>query len=513
MPVQVIKRQAIAPKAVEREIQRTCCYIRVSTNHEEQEDSFEAQRNHYETLIHANPSMSYAGTYADEGVSGTGTEHREGFKQMLADAEKHMFDQILTKSISRFGRNTVDTLQAVRRLKDLGIGVRFEKEGVWTLDGTGELLLVILSSLAQQESQSISENVKMGIRYRFQEGKHFVNCSRFLGYDKVDGRLVINPEEAATVRRIYALFLNGYSVDMIASQLTREGIPTGAGKTTWYPTTVRYILSNEKYAGDLRLQKTVVPNFLTHRSKRNTGEADQYYVENSHDPIVPRDVFDMAQAEASRRSAFSFSEGGRITGIKYGSRKALSGRCRCGCGALLYRERSNTGRWVCKQCGLSIGEAELQSAVMDSFRKLRLEKEHLRSLLAAAEQVLAETEPTAPAAIQKKGEDMGERAKALFRRFHIMAALDWVENVGKENTADTCRTLERFIEVTRSAALTKWDDDTILKFVEGVALVDGKVAVRFKAGVTVMVEVVEDRSQAKLCGAFRHTAGIAQKLS
>ena len=498
MPVQVIKRQAIAPKAVERTIQRTCCYVRVSTNHEEQEDSFEAQRTHYETLIHADPSMSYAGTYADEGVSGTGTEHREGFKQMLADAENHMFDQILTKSISRFGRNTVDTLQAVRRLKDLGIGVRFEKEGVWTLDGTGELLLVILSSLAQQESQSISENVKMGIRYRFQEGKHFVNCSRFLGYDKVDGQLVINPVEATTVRRIYALFLNGHSVDMIASQLTKEQVPTGAGKTTWYPTTVRYILSNEKYAGDLRLQKTVVPNFLTHRSKRNTGEADQYYVENSHDPIIPKDVFDMAQAEAARRSASRFSEDGKITGIKYGSRRALSGRCTCSCGAVLQRKRSNTGRWVCPSCGFSISEVRLQAAVMDSFRKLQLEKENLQLLLAQAEQVLAETEPTAPTVIQKKGEeDMEKRAKALFQRFQIMAALDYIENQGKSSLGEgsTCYTMEQFIDVTRPEKLTEWNDDTILKFIEGVELVDGEVAVRFKAGVTVEVELPERHYQ------------------
>lgn len=482
MPVQVIKRQAIAPKAEERTIQRTCCYVRVSTNHEEQEDSFEAQRSHYETLIHANPSMAYAGTYADEGVSGTGTERREGFKRMLADAEKHLFDQILTKSISRFGRNTVDTLQAVRRLKDLGIGVRFEKEGVWTLDGTGELLLVILSSLAQQESQSISENVKMGIRYRFQEGKHFVNCSRFLGYDKADGRLVVNPAEAATVRRIFALFLNGHSADMIAGQLTREQVPTGAGKTTWFPTTVRYILSNEKYAGDLRLQKTVVPNFLTHRSKRNTGEADQYYVENSHDPIVPREVFEMAQAEAARRSASRLSGDGKITGIKYGSRRALSGRCRCGCGALLNRKRSNAGRWVCPQCCFSVSEARLQAAVMDSFRKLQMEKGKLRLLLAQAEQI--------PAVIQKKEEgDAEARTRALFRRYQIMAALDWLENAGKVNTAGACHSLERFIELTRPAALTAWNDDTILKFLEGVELVGGAVAVRFKAGVTVTVEV------------------------
>ena len=282
MAVQVIKRQEMAPK-VPTVGTRTVCYIRVSSLSDEQTGSYSAQSIHFETMIKSDPELVYAGTYGDEGVTGTSLEHREGFKQMMRDAEDHKFDQIFTKSISRFGRNVLDSLVSLRRLKELGINVRFFKEGISTMDGSGELLLLILSSLSQAESQSISENVKMGIRYRFQEGHHFVNCSRFLGYDKVDGQLVINPTEASTVRHIFALFLNGYGVDMIASTLTREAVPTATGGTTWYAANIRYILSNEKYVGDLRLQKTVVPNFLTHRSKKNTGEADQYYVENSHE--------------------------------------------------------------------------------------------------------------------------------------------------------------------------------------------------------------------------------------
>ena len=528
MAVQVIKRQEMAPK-VPTVGTRTVCYIRVSSLSDEQTGSYSAQSIHFETMIKTDPELVYAGTYGDEGVTGTSLEHREGFKQMMRDAEDHKFDQIFTKSISRFGRNVLDSLVSLRRLKELGINVRFFKEGISTMDGTGELLLLILSSLSQAESQSISENVKMGIRYRFQEGRHFINCSRFLGYDKKDGQLVINPAEASTVRRIFSLFLNGHSVDMIARTLTEEAVPTGAGKTKWYPTTVRYLLSNEKYVGDLRLQKTVVPNFLTHRSKKNTGEADQFYVENSHDPIIPRDVFDMAQIESARRAASRLDAAGKRTGgIRYGSKKALSGRCKCGCGAVLLRKRSNPGRWVCPSCGYSISESQLQSAVMDSFRKLQLEKDNLRILLAAAEEMLSGTlldahtgrggggghlqtgwkgggTETGSATvdggveiIKGKENDMTEeeRAEALFRRFQILAALDWLENQGKSSLGEgsTCYTMEQFIDVTRPGRLDVWNDDLILKFVEGMELTDdGEVAVRFKAGVTVTVEIPERR--------------------
>ena len=537
MAVQVIKRQEMAPK-VPTVGTRTVCYVRVSSLSDEQAGSYASQSIHFETMIKTDPELVYAGTYGDEGVTGTSLEHREGFKQMMRDAEDHKFDQIYTKSISRFGRNVLDSLVSLRRLKELGISVRFFKEGISTMDSSGELLLLVLSSLSQAESQSISENVKMGIRYRFQEGRHFINCSRFLGYDKVDGQLVINPTEAATVRRIFSLFLNGHSVDMIARTLTEEAVPTGAGKTKWYPTTVRYLLSNEKYVGDLRLQKTVVPNFLTHRSKKNTGEADQFYVENSHDPIIPRDVFDMAQVEAARRAASRLDAAGKRTGgIRYGSKKALSGRCKCGCGAVLLRKRSNPGRWVCPQCGYSISESQLQSAVMDSFRKLQLEKDNLRILLAATEEQLSDsytdgkghqegcgghlqagwmghlqtgwkgTGGTAESCessgkeieiIKGKENDMTEeeRAEALFRRFQILATLDWLENQGKSSLGEgsTCYTMEQFIDVTRPGRLDAWNDDLILKFVEGMELTDdGEVAVRFKAGVTVTVEIPERR--------------------
>lgn len=537
MAVQVIKRTAV-PQSVmtpERKL-RTAGYARISTDSDQQELSLTNQQEYYTNLIQGNPDWEFAGLYTDDGISGTSMKKRDGLNQLLEAARRGEVDLILTKSISRMARNTVDLLNLVREMNSLGVGIVFSKEGLDTRDSVSEIVLALLSSLAQGESQSISENVKWGIRTRFQEGHHFINCSRFLGYDKVDGQLVINPTEASTVRRIFSLFLNGHSVDMIARTLTEESVPTGAGKTKWYPTTVRYLLSNEKYVGDLRLQKTVVPNFLTHRSKKNTGEADQFYVENSHDPIIPRDVFDMAQIESARRAASRLDAAGKRTGgIRYGSKKALSGRCKCGCGAVLQRKRSNPGRWVCPSCGYSISESQLQGAVMDSFRKLQLEKDNLRILLAAAEEVLSGTlldahtgrggggghlqtgwkghlqagwkgSSTESATvdggveiIKGKDDDMTEeeRAEALFRRFQIMAVLDWLENQGKSSLGEgsTCYTMEQFIDVTRPGKLTEWNDDTILKFIEGVELVDGEVAVRFKAGVTVEVEIPERHYQ------------------
>lgn len=486
MQVQVIKKKSIAPVEEERVIKRTCAYARVSTSSDEQEMSFEAQQAHYQDVISNNPDLEFAGIYADEGVTGTSTAHREGFKQMMQDAREHKFDQIFTKSISRFGRNTLDSISSLRELKDLGIGVRFEKEGIWTLDNSGETLIVIMSSLAQAESQSISENVKMGIRYRFQEGKPFINCSRFLGYDKDDGKLVVNPDEAMIVRRIFSDFLNGHSADMIAAALSREGVPTVTGGKTWYPSAIRYIISNEKYKGDLRLQKTVVPNFLTHKCKKNTGEADQYYVENSHDPIIPREVFDMAQAEAARRAAARLTEdGGRSGGVKYGSRSALQGRCRCACGNMMKRRRGSRNRWFCPACGRSLRESEIQEAVLESFRKLGVEEGNLEELLANANECIAST------AKSEKAEDVRKRAEALFRRFHIMSALDWIRNEGKESlmAGGSCYTVSQFIDATRPAPLIRWSDETVLRFIESVEVGDG-VTVHYRAGVTVISPII-----------------------
>ena len=273
----------LARNAVVR--RRVAAYARVSTSSEEQLTSYEAQVDYYTRFIQSKPEWEFVRVYTDEGISAVNTKKREGFNQMVRDALDGKIDLIVTKSVSRFARNTVDSLVTVRKLKEKGVEVYFEKENIYTLDSKGELLITIMSSLAQEESRSISENVTWGQRKRFADGKVSLPYSHFLGYRKGDNGLPeIVPEEAETVRWIYSLFLSGKTTSSIAGLLTREGIPTPAGKRKWAASTVESILKNEKYKGDALLQKAFTVDFLTKKQKKNEGEVPQYYVENNHRP-------------------------------------------------------------------------------------------------------------------------------------------------------------------------------------------------------------------------------------
>lgn len=267
---------------------RVAGYARVSTDHEEQQSSYEAQMDYYTAYISGRDDWEFAGMYSDAGISATNTRHRDGFKAMVADALAGKIDLIITKSVSRFARNTVDSLTTVRQLKDKGSEVYFEKENIWTLDAKGKLLITIMSSLAQEESSSISENTTWGQRKRFADGKASVAFGQFLGYDRgADGSFVINEEQAETVRLIYRLFLEGRSFYSVARELTDRGIKTPAGKDNWSQSTVRSILSNEKYKGDALLQKSFTVDFLNKKMKPNEGEVPQYYVENNNPAAEP----------------------------------------------------------------------------------------------------------------------------------------------------------------------------------------------------------------------------------
>ena len=260
----------LARNAVVR--RRVAAYARVSTSSEEQLTSYEAQVDYYTRFIQSKPEWEFVRVYTDEGISAVNTKKREGFNQMVRDALDGKIDLIVTKSVSRFARNTVDSLVTVRKLKEKGVEVYFEKENIYTLDSKGELLITIMSSLAQEESRSISENVTWGQRKRFADGKVSLPYSHFLGYRKgADGLPEIVPEEAETVRWIYSLFLSGKTTSSIASFLTREGIPTPAGKKRWAASTVESILKNEKYKGDALLQKAFTVDFLTKKQKKKRG--------------------------------------------------------------------------------------------------------------------------------------------------------------------------------------------------------------------------------------------------
>ncbi len=281
---------------------RVAGYARVSTDTDEQFTSYQAQLDYYRDFIQKNEEWEFVGIYADEGISGTSIKRRAGFNKMIEDALAGKIDLIVTKSVSRFARNTVDCLVTIRKLKDAGCECFFEKENIFTFDSKGEVLLTIMSSLAQDESRSISENVQWGVQKRFSDGKVSLAYKRFLGYERgPNGFPIINPEEAETVRNIYKMYMKGMTPTAIAKELTAKGVKTPAGKDVWGSTVITSILRNEKYKGDALLQKRYTVDFLTKETRVNTGEVPQYYVHGSHPAIIDPEEWDVVQGEIERR--------------------------------------------------------------------------------------------------------------------------------------------------------------------------------------------------------------------
>lgn len=351
------KIQTLLQPAVERK--RVAAYARVSRESEEMLHSFSAQVDYYTTLIQNNPDWEFAGVYADYGISGTGVAKREQFKKLFKDAQDGKIDIILTKSIQRFARNTVDLLNTVRDLKELGVEVRFEKERINTFSKDGELMLSLLASFAQEESRSISENVKWGIRKRFQEGIPH-NTSDVLGYQWVDGIPQIVPEQAEIVRQIFQNFLDGKSRVQTAKELNAMGITTRLGNK-WDEMAVRDILTNPIYRGDLLLQKTYRENHLTHRKMRNKGNLPQYLVQENHEAIIDPKIFDWVQGEMERR---------RQKGVFCKNPSVFTRKIRCGkCGCFLIHISSRKS-WSCNSRGVlgkSCGSHEVPEAKIMDF--------------------------------------------------------------------------------------------------------------------------------------------------
>jgi len=379
---------------------RVAGYARVSTDLIEQLTSYEAQIKYYTNHIKSNPEWDFVEVYTDEGISATSTKKREGFNQMIDDAMAGKIDLILTKSISRFARNTVDSLQTVRALREKGVEVYFEKENIYTLDSKGELLITIMSSLAQEESRSISENVRWGQHKRMQDGKVSMAYKRFLGYEKgSDGKPQIVESEAKIIRRIYDSFLKGTTFREIAAKLTNEKIPTPARKSVWSMSTVRSILKNEKYAGNAILQKQYTVDFLTKKQKVNEGEMPQYYIENSHPAIVSIATFELVQDEIRRREQY---------GKKISGSGLFTGRIICGeCGGLYGPKIWNSGSkyrsvvWLCnnryRQKGVvscrtpHISEEAIKVAVSRAWLALWGEKDRYMTEYEAELNALADT--------------------------------------------------------------------------------------------------------------------------
>ncbi|NPV89866.1 MAG: recombinase family protein [Firmicutes bacterium] len=362
---------------------RVAAYCRVSTDQEEQQSSYQAQIDYYTDKIAQNPEWKLAGIFADEGITGVSARKRTEFIKLMNLCEKGKIDLVLTKSISRFSRNTLDCLTYIRMLKERGIPIIFEKEGINTMHMASEMSISMLSSFAQAESESISHNVTWGKRKSFKSGKVSFQYKRILGYEEGEnGEPRVNPEEAEIVKYIFSQYLNGHSVDKIKKELEQDGVMSPTGKPIWSPTAIRNIIRNEKYIGDALLQKTYVADFLTKKVKKNNGELPQYYVTGNHEAIISKELFNRVQEEMARRSnKRKVSEKNAITEHgKYSSKYALTELLICGRCATAYRRvtwarngskkivwrcvnRLDYGKKYCKDSP-SVEEYKLQDAIM-----------------------------------------------------------------------------------------------------------------------------------------------------
>ena len=366
---------------------RVAAYCRVSTEEEEQQGSFEIQKLYYTEKINSTPEWEVAGIYADDGISGVHTKKRDGFNQMIQDCKKRKIDLILTKSISRFARNTLDSIQYVRMLKQMGIAVVFEKENINTATMNSEMILTVLSAFAQAESESISQNVARGKRMGYKHGKFAFPYGRIIGYRKgADGKPEIIPEQAEIIRLIFNSYLQGDSLQSIKAKLETAGALTARGNTAWSAQSIQRILQNEKYCGDVLLQKTFTEDVLTGVHKKNTGQLPQYYIENYHEGIVSKQMFREVQTEIARRNSKSAANQRKCRRGRYNSKYALSERLFCGdCGSPYKRVTWNIhGRkqivWRCvnrieygtKFCSSSpsIPEEELHRAILKAVQGL-----------------------------------------------------------------------------------------------------------------------------------------------
>ena len=316
---------------------RVAAYCRVSTDSEEQLNSYEAQKSYYTQKIEDSPDWEMAGIYADEGISGTSMKKRTEFKKMITACKRGRIDLIITKSLSRFARNTVDCLETVRLLKANGIGVYFEKENINTLTESSEFLITLFSGFAQAESESLSKNVAWGWRKSAEAGNVYFQYKRMLGYRKgTDGQPEIVPEEAKIIRRIYRRYLAGCSLGQIKQELEQDNIPTAQKVERWSSAVIHNILTNEKYMGDALLQKTYITDCISKKVKKNMGERPMYYVENNHPAIIPRETFDQVQKEMTRRSSKRkvLQKSGKTELGKYSGKYALTELLVCGeCGS------------------------------------------------------------------------------------------------------------------------------------------------------------------------------------
>ena len=509
-------RKRVGSTAAKEKIKklRVAAYCRVSTETEEQNLSYEVQVAHYTEFIKKNTEWEFAGIFADDGISGTNTKKREEFNRMIEECMEGNIDLVITKSISRFARNTLDCLKYIRQLKEKYIAVYFEKENINTMDAKGEVLLTIMASLAQQESQSLSQNVKLGLQYRYQQGKVQVNHNRFMGYTKdEEGNLIIVPEEAEIIKRIYREYLEGKSLVGIGRDLEKDGILTAAGKPRWRPETIKKILLNEKYIGDALLQKTFTVDFLTKKRVKNEGHVPQYYVENSHEAIIPKELFLQAQEELHRRS--NIYTGADKNNRIYSSKYALSTITFCGeCGDIYRRvywnihgrkefvwrcvTRIEQGPEVCKN--RTVKEAELYDAVMTAINRLlaggdnmiRILEENIHSVIGDTTEykiseinALLEEKQKELISLANKGKDFESLADEI-EELREKRQTFLVEDASLSGENERINELIEFVRNNKYRTL-RYDDTLVRKIIQNVTVYDDHFVICFKSGIEMEV--------------------------
>ena len=512
---------------------RVAAYCRVSTDEEEQESSYEAQIGYYTEKIKNKPEWTLAGIFADEGISGTQAKKRPEFLKMIKLCRQRKIDLILTKSLSRFARNTVDSLNYIRELKALGIAVIFEKENINTLTAESEMLTTIMSCFAQAESESISKNVAWGIRQSFKNGNVPMRYGSLLGYRKgTDGKPEIIPEEAEIVREIFRSYLDGMSLAQIADSLNSRGITTKLSGAVWKGANVQNVLKNEKYTGDALLQKTFITDCITKKSRKNNGELPMYLVKNHHDPIISRTDFNRVQEEMARRSAkrkiadkLSKTEQG-----KYSAKYALSELLVCGeCGEH-YRRVTWTAKgfkeikWRCisriqygkKKCHNSptVDEQALHNAIVSSINEFADVKDDVAKVL--RESISEVLDPNMNGSVLAAQQRIDELARNIDELISLATVPENAENamIDIERFSEEMKSLREFIENEKAKTttaeqnsaqmdavlerleqedfkLTEYDDIVVRQLIEKVTVNDKfTITVTFKGGFEIRKELI-----------------------
>ena len=504
---------------------RVAAYCRVSTDDEEQKTSYEAQIGYYTEKINQNPEWQMAGIFADEGISGTQAKKRPEFLKMIRLCRQRKIDIILTKSLSRFARNTVDSLGYIRELRALGIAVISEKENINTLTAESEMLITIMSCFAQAESESISKNVSWGVRQSFKNGNVPMQYARLLGYRKGhDGNAEIIPEEAEVVKEIYSCYLDGMSMNLIADRLNEKGLTTKGGSSPYRKMVVQRILTNEKYTGDALLQKTYVTDCITKKMRKNNGELPMYLVKNHHEPIISRSDFNRVQEEMARRSAKrTIADKLTKTGQgKYSAKYALSELLICGeCGEH-YRRVTWTAKgfkeikWRCvsriqygkKKCHSSptVDEQAFHRAIVSAINEFCEVKDDVAKAL--RESIIEALDQNQNGSVHAAQQRIDELARNMDELIKLATVPETAENAMSDiaKFSEEMKMLREFIEIEKAKqtevkhssnelsnvlqrlekedfTLTEYDDIVTRQLIEQIT-VESKdtITVRFKGG-------------------------------